>query len=87
MIDARFWFNGVDVADKDHRKVLRRAEKGECRIKRVDVFAQMIKDHEAPIIFTITGSLFIGFLFLLSLSRSSLRQVYRSGKAAPAYTA
>jgi len=39
----------------------------------------------APIIFTVSGSLFIGFLFLFSLSRPTLRQVYRSGKATPAY--
>ncbi len=37
----------------------------------------------APIILTITGSLFIAFLFLLSVSRSTLRQVYRSSNAAP----
>jgi MFS family permease len=37
-----------------------------------------------PIIFTITGSMFIAFQFLLSLSNSTLRHVYRTGYVAPA---
>ncbi len=54
-------------------------------------FANLINGYladqwSAPVILAITASMFIGLLLLLSLWRSTLRQMYRSGRAVPAYT-
>ena len=53
-------------------------------------FANLVNGYladqwSAPLILTITASMFIGLLLLLSLWRSTLRQIYRSGRIVPAY--